>query len=267
MEDVSRAASQTQLHRHTGTCRKGKVGLIRCRVSRPHPIVQETSVVQIESVKIDKGKQGYVVLDKFKDLPINSTAARNLNQMPIPTRDNSLMMWEIMRRDIIALTDQKSLKNENTIHNRIPPLSEKMMADLAALSTEDYDRLNRLLVQRNGIVVEYNPTIISLLTCNTNVGILGSDAQANATARYVLKYVTKDPTQLQESLSLLYHARKNIEDHPSTADDTGSIVRNGMHFVERYTNQSSSTCEISAPAAAAAILGMPSEKMTASPFW
>ncbi|EFX64429.1 hypothetical protein DAPPUDRAFT_118188 [Daphnia pulex] len=112
---------------------------------------------------------------------------------------------------------------------------------------------------QNGLVVDYSPVQSAVVGCNTNASLLGSDAQTKAALCYVLKYVTKPPAELAHTLSLLHHARRTIEVHPSRAADTGTEIRTGMHYLNRIVNQLSGAIEISAPMAAVAIQGMPAE--------
>lgn len=109
------------------------------------------------------------------------------------------------------------------------------------------------------MVVEFNPVITALLGCNTNVGILGSDTQAKSTLWYLLKYITKPPTELSHSLALIHNARQLVENYPSQASDSGTDQRTAMHFLTRCINQFYGAVEVSAPVAALALLGMPAE--------
>ena len=135
-------------------------------------------------------------------------------------------------------------------------LTSELSAQYSKLSQEEKEQLNQVLKSRNGLIVEYNETISAMLGCNTNVGILGSEEQAKSTLCYLLKYVTKPPTEITHSISLIHHARKTIEQHPSVAEDTGTERRTAMHFLNRVTNQISSTIEVSSSFASLAILGI-----------
>jgi hypothetical protein len=139
-------------------------------------------------------------------------------------------------------------------------------AQFDALDLTDQDKLNRALTGRNGLVVEYSPVASAVLGCNTNASVLGSDAQSKAALCYLLKYVTKPPAELAHSLSLLYNARKIVEQYPSRAEDSGTVLRTGMHYLNKVINKLSGAIEISAPMAAAAILGMPAETCSDT-FW
>lgn len=134
-------------------------------------------------------------------------------------------------------------------------LPNELLTKFKKLKPEEKEDLNRILEKRNGLIVEYNETISAMLGCNTNVGILGSEEQAKSTLCYLLKYVTKPPTEITHSISLIHHARRTIEAHPSVAEDSGTERRTAMHLLNRVTNQISSTVEVSSAFASLAILG------------
>lgn len=134
-------------------------------------------------------------------------------------------------------------------------MTDHLQSKFLDLTQEQKDRINAIFPKRNGLIVEYNEIITALLGCNTNVSILGSDEQAKCTLLYLLKYVTKPSIEITHSLSLISHARRTIEKHPSVAQDTGTEQRTAMHFLNRVANKISSTVEVSAPFASLAILG------------
>lgn len=116
------------------------------------------------------------------------------------------------------------------------------------------------------MVVEYNPLASAVLGCNTNAAILGSDVQSKSLLCYLIKYVSKSLSDLAQSLPLLYLARKTIDQYPSKADDNGSAIWTGVHYLNKIANDLSGAIEISGPMAAAAILGMPAETSSET-FW
>lgn len=134
-------------------------------------------------------------------------------------------------------------------------MTDELQRRFLELLQEQKDRINTIFPKRNGLIVEYNEIITGLLGCNTNVSILGSDEQAKCTLLYLLKYVTKPSIAITHSLSLISHARRTIEKHPSVAEDTGTERRTAMHFLNRVVNKISGTVEISASFASLAILG------------
>ena len=109
------------------------------------------------------------------------------------------------------------------------------------------------------MVVEFNPTATTLLGCNTNYSFLGSHAQSLASLYYVLKYLTKSPTEAAHCLVLYHNARKRMDLYPSQATDSGSPVRNTQHFIVYNVNRNSSIVEVSLSVAALALLGGRSE--------
>ena len=133
------------------------------------------------------------------------------------------------------------------------------MTRFGKLNEDEKWRFVRAFETRNGMVVEYNPVMTALLGCNTNVSILGSDSQAKAILCYLLKYITKPPTELSHSLTVILNARQYIEQHPSTAEDSETEKRKVMYFFTRVFNQLFGTVEVSEPIAALALLGMPAE--------
>ena len=133
-----------------------------------------------------------------------------------------------------------------------------MLQEFNDLPTSNQEKLNKALVGRNGLV-EYSALQSAVVGYNTNASLLESDAETEAALCYVVKYVTKPPAGLAHSLSLLHHARRTIELHPSKAADTGSVIRTGMHYLNRIVNQLNGAIEISAPMTAVAIQGIPAE--------
>jgi hypothetical protein len=175
-----------------------------------------------------------------------------------------MIMYYLKRPAILPIRSDTFAKNNPLVPRLI--LSNEMQKEFNDLPTSDQEKLNKALVGRNGLVVEYSPVQSAVVGCNTNASLLGSDAQTKAALCYVLKYVTKPPAELAHSLSLLHHARRTIELHPSKAADTGSVIRTGMHYLNRIVNQLNGAIEISAPMAAVAIQGMPAELCSDS-FW
>ena len=82
--------------------------------------------------------------------------------------------------------------------------------------------------------------------------------QAKAATFYVLKYVVKDGNYLGNVLSLILHADKHISEYPSVAANAGTRVRNAQYLMTRIINCVNGESEHSAPTAAVALLGYPS---------
>ncbi|KAI9551024.1 hypothetical protein GHT06_005687 [Daphnia sinensis] len=248
-EDVQRAASFANLHSHSATCHKGTRGKICCRLGRPGPDAEKSHVVQLLPYRDPQtGKVLYDILYEPKPPCIDSLPCRNFARTPVAQRNTNLHFWELKRR--IRAVDDESLKQM---------LNPDLLEQVSALTDEQRDRFLNTLAYRNGMVVEFNPVMTALLGCNSNVSILGSDAQAKAIMCYLLKYIIKPPCELSHTLALIHNARRTVEHFPSTAKDTGTERRTAMHFLTRVVNQLTSAVEVSAPVASLALLGVPSE--------
>lgn len=131
-----------------------------------------------------------------------------------------------------------------------------------SLPPDTRERINRAYMKRNGIVVEHNKIVSSLLGCNTNVSFLGSESQAKLALCYILVYMVKPSAPLAKTISLILNARQEIDQHPSVAKDSGTPKRTAMHLIDKLLNDISGLQEISAQTASACILGMPSTTCT-----
>ena len=268
-EDCERTIDLSSIHHHTHTCYKIKPGERCCRLGRPMPLEEETGCEEIIAVKPDphKATVSFDVLPNIRPPSLSTTRERCFSTMPIPMQDTRLVM-HYHRRPLIRAPRSSSMTD-------VPGTSQEK--DTLELSNEDQEAFDLLpgehqskvvkaLISRNGLVVEYNRISSALLRCNTNASMLGGDAQAKALLAYLLKYVTKPPAELAHTLSVLHHARRTVDLNPSKAEDSGTVRRTGMHYLNRIINQLSGAIEISAGMAAAALLGMPAETCSAS-FW
>ncbi len=304
VQDYQRVVDQSNIHQHAPTCFKTKTGKRRCRLGRPVQLQTQTGCVQIVAAKtqpdtkevtpLPANKPGpKTVTEKmrfssmettFRELPAieppneAATTRRNFSRIPVRVRDTRLVMYYLNRPPIppVKPTTKSATTLNPTLQTQKPPsptpsnttltLPAEDQAQFDALDPPQQDKLNRALIGRNGLVVEYSPVASAVLGCNTNASVLGSDAQSKAALCYLLKYVTKPPAELAHSLSLLYNARKIVEEYPSRAEDSGTVIRTGMHYLNKVINKLSGAIEISAPMAAAAILGMPAETCSDT-FW
>lgn len=102
---------------------------------------------------------------------------------------------------------------------------QKLTTDLLEryenLSPQNKNIFNKVLLKRNGLIVEFNEVITALLGCNTNVGVLGSEEQAKSTLCYLLKYETKPTSEITHKISLIKNARRTVEKSSfSSAEDS-----------------------------------------------
>ena len=193
----------------------------------------------------------------------DSKRSRNISRLPIPKRDERLIIWEVERKKIPPIQNEYEDEQISQNYLRIP---EHLKLEYLKLNKEDQIKFNKTLENRNSVMVEFNKIVTALLGCNTNVAILGSEETGKSILCYLLKYVTKSNTGISHSASLILHARRTIEEFPSIAEDTGTPERNAMHLLNRVTNKISCAVEVSANMAALAILGGPTEFVSCSFF-
>jgi hypothetical protein len=99
--------------------------------------------------------------------------------------------------------------------------------------------------------------------CNTAIDLLGSTEQAKSALYYLIKYVTKNPTELANTISVIFHCQRKIKEYPY---DAGSPERNALYLLNKIINALSSQSEVSAMMASASLLGMPA-RMSSHTFW
>ena len=112
------------------------------------------------------------------------------------------------------------------------------------------------LACRNAMVSEWSDVLCGLLGSANNPLLLGAGEASKASGMYMIKYMVKDSVALRACLSLLVDARKEVDIHPSIAEDTGSDERTAKHTLQRAIN--SAQMELAPTQAAAIVLGMPS---------
>jgi hypothetical protein len=117
--------------------------------------------------------------------------------------------------------------------------------------------ISRDLPCRNGNIVMFNPALSSLTGSNTAAYFLGMLEQSRGALFYLVKYLTKDKTELSASLVVLLDARKHIDKYPSVAENVGTQVRNTQHFLVRVLNSLSGMSEYGAPQAASVAMERP----------
>jgi hypothetical protein len=109
----------------------------------------------------------------------------------------------------------------------------------------------------NSNIVMFNPALTSLTGSNTAAYFLGMLEQARGALIYLVKYLTKDKTELSASLVVLLDARKYFDRYLSVADDTGTARRTTQHFLLRVLDSLSGMSEFGAPQAASVDMERP----------
>ena len=88
---------------------------------------------------------------------------------------------------------------------------------------------------RNGLIVEFNDVLSAAMRCNSKASA-AMRCNLKACRFYMVKYLSKDTTDITASASVLADSRRSIEPHPSKAEDAGEAERTGKHFVQRVLN-------------------------------
>ena len=119
-----------------------------------------------------------------------------------------------------------------------------------------HSRVNDKLEDRNGMVVDFNPLLASLLGANTNLLHLGSKEQSKGALFYIGPYINKDGVKINDALPLLLQAHEHALTHASVADDSGTNKRFAQQVLTRTLNKMNSMIEVSDTQGAAAVLGL-----------
>ena len=113
----------------------------------------------------------------------------------------------------------------------------------------------RRLPCRNAQVAQYNDVISMLLGCNNNPVLLGADVAAKAAMFYLVKYITKDSTELNVALSVLMDAKRHVDKWRSTAEDAETNPnRASMHLAQAVSN-ANGAMEMACTQGAGCVLG------------
>jgi len=266
-QDVDRAAASVQIHKHERTCHKPPAGRKECRLGRPAPQLPATRVVQIVPQKTAEGQSGFAILEDIQP------AVRRMPATPLDLLkpDPRLIIYEL-RRPALSLQSSGGDKPEDqrwtiVCGDATHPVPDHCAAILNTLSPDELLRLQQQLSARNGLVVEYNGLLSTLLGCNTNVSPLGSAAQAKAILCYLLLYVTKTTNEVAQSLGLLHAARHRVDLFPSAAEDRDTPQRQGRLYLHRLLNDISGRDEISSTMMALCLLGGEAEVFTHKFFY
>jgi hypothetical protein len=218
------------IHKHRETCHHGKAGKIGCRFRYPQPIVE-------------KGPRPIqLYLDENQKLRwtenIEPPTISNIEDdyYPIDEKDDRTIMWELARKTLQV---------------------NKLLDDINQFEINSTENEN---------VVPFNDIISASIGCNTCLEPLGSREQAKAAVFYQLKYITKQLTEITNTLSVLYQSKKLVNKYPSKADDSGTPERNAAYLLNKVINTLSTQTEVSAMMAAASLMGMPSH-MCSHTFW
>jgi hypothetical protein len=119
-----------------------------------------------------------------------------------------------------------------------------------------YNKISTKLIDRNGLVVDYNPLLTALLGCNSNASFLGAKEQSRGALFYIGPYINKNGVDIIDALPLMLKAQEDVLLHPSVAEDSGTQKRHVQHTLTRTLNMLNSQMEVSDTQAAGALLGL-----------
>ena len=238
-----KVASQFNYHGHRHRCRQPPKGDTRCAEGRGQP-ESDKSVLQQFALA------GSTNASAAED---GSVGKISLGSIGGDAQDGKLTDCDVVPRD--AIEAPPSL---------LPPPSKPVpLPD---------DRVICLTLERpteeDRYVVEFNAVMSSLVRCNTCNVKLSASADAKSCVYYLVLYLSKNPVEPAEVLTLLHAARLVQRLFPSTAADADeNPKREAMHLLSKLLNKGITLQEYSLEQCAAALLGVPSSYCSATPTY
>ena len=218
------AALESNIHRHTFTCRKGKAGKCQCRVCMPAGRLDHTGFNLLE---YQDEPPYYTVCQSIPDIDIACTPGRDLQTNPMPFMDHRLISFGVKRRLLDGLTHEET---------------ERLMASLPQNSV---DWMNSVLPLQNGLVSTFNAELMAVFACNQNFALTGSSVDAKNVTYYVAKYMSKDAHSLAATASAFFLAKQHVQSYPSCAADAETSVRKAQHLLTNTINRIEGAIELS----------------------
>jgi hypothetical protein len=162
----------------------------------------------------------------------------------------SELYWEIKDKKVGIkenIQEQILINDHSTEQMALPPPDNRVIVWEIKRSKEE-----------DGYIVTYSPAWTACTGSNSAIYPLYSQQQAKSIVYYVCDYITKGESQLTNIVPLIREALNHIEKFPSRAEDSGSELRNSLHFMSKILNDISGMTECSAPMAACPLLDIPS---------
>lgn len=100
----------------------------------------------------------FIFLPSIENPEFDSIRERNISRLPIPKRDEILIIWEIERKHIRPITVPGQVNDEN-VHTFLP-IPDHLKLDFLELDPESQIQFNSTLLNRNSLVVEYKKIYI-----------------------------------------------------------------------------------------------------------
>jgi hypothetical protein len=259
-----------QVHGHSATCKKGKIGHVMCRMARQQSCVEQTCAVQLDTSQKPPSSDPATlhrdctwqptILPKLQ--PMLSCWQRRLGKpakvqmVPAMLPDARVLKVEVLRPSIKATLQELAshIARYCSKHDLIPD------KDFVAAGGEDglIRKLLPRLERRNGYVVEVNDVMSAATRCNTNAQWLGTMHDSQTAMRYLASYMDKNKTDPSRLLKLLATVRRQIlSTHKSKADDAGTPGRTSKHMIARMHNMALGRQELAATQCALFLLQTP----------
>ena len=163
-------------------------------------------------------------------------------------------------------THYKTIVGQHKVQIQQPLIEAKfsfvnqLVSELRGMKLNDlkslYANVSNSVIERNGMVADFNVLLTALMSCNTNSLFLGSREQSKGALFYIGPYICKNGVQIIDSFDLLLEAQDYAKQYPSTAEDSSTDKRFVQHVLTRLLNKMNSLMEVSDTQAAAALLGM-----------
>ena len=155
------------------------------------------------------------------------------------------------------IPNEQKVPKMSLLHKEIV---DQLVSELKGLKFDDlkklYNNVSQSLIERNGMVADFNVLLTALMCCNTNSLFLGSKEQSQGALFYIGPYICKNAVQIIDSFDVLLEAQEYARKYPSSAEDSSSDKRFVQYVLTRVLNKMNSLMEISDTQAAAALLGM-----------
>ena len=275
-------------HQHCPNCRKPPSGKFCCRSAYPKELEEETNFVQLlkyDFLTPDDHEQTnnyYQVLKENKiekELEQHDRKITSHYENPFPVKDDRLIVYNSKRPKVnikdynindisnlyeIPIMIEDNILNTDILINNHHDTSENKFKHALSRITDSFIQYYaiRMLEKANASIVQINPIATALLACNTNMVLLGAIEDAKATIFYIIKYITKDSTELASSLSVIKYALDKQKLYPSKAINSNEDLKNGKYLLSIMLNKLVEMREISDTQAAALCIGFKSQAST-----
>ena len=215
-------SSFLNIHTHTFTCHKGKLGQVQCRLAFQRHLFNATQPVELSPRPDEEYKEQ--ALPRWQCLPCIDLSVPYKPRGIMHPPDTSVVFWNVKwplldplpplpqyesihvsqiqsaQRRLFCLNAIKTSLEFTKEHDceTLPIVKEnnsKIMSLLEQLPTNSivqlYNKISVELPNKNGMVVEYNPFLTYATNSNTCVSLIGSEAQCGCCIGYAINYVNK----------------------------------------------------------------------------